>query len=170
MGTYITDPAAVPDDFGTGGRDLTPKGGSGKASESLAVRLQELRTAALALDVQLAALVASGAVAAVVADPGTAVAIPVDQSASIALVIAATGETNTLAIPTFEGQQLTLFADTLGASDTRIVTVASPVDQAGNDIVTFAAVGDFVKLQAITIAGTLRWQVTAIEGAVASGA
>lgn len=102
----------------------------------------------------------------VVADPGTGVALPVTDSASIAIETAA-AETNTLADPTFQGQTLTLFADTYAVGD-RVVTAASRVNQAGNTVMTFGAAGDFIKLEAITIGGALKWQVVSNDGVALS--
>lgn len=102
---------------------------------------------------------ASSAVEAVVADPGTATAIPVTRSAIINMTLAATGETNTLAIPAFIGQRLILNVDTVGAGDTRIITVAQGINVSNNTVMTFAEVRDCIELVATTVAGALRWQV-----------
>lgn len=99
-------------------------------------------------------------------DPGGAnAAIPVTRSASVAITTAG-AETNTLAIPTFRGQTLSLFTDTHVGN--RVVTSAARINQAGNTIMTFGAVGDFIKLEAITIGGALRWQVVANDGVALS--
>ena len=99
-------------------------------------------------------------------DPGTAAAIPVTRSASVAITSAG-AETNTLAIPTFVGQTLSLYLDT-DTSGARVVTSAQRINQAGNTVMTLTEVGDFIKLEAITIAGALRWQVVANDGVVLS--
>jgi len=95
----------------------------------------------------------------VIADPGTGVAIPVTASGSIAITTAA-AETNTLAIPTFVGQRLTLFVDTYAVGD-RVVTAASAINVANNTIMTFGAVSESITLQAITVAGALAWTIAA---------
>ena len=76
-------------------------------------------------------------------------------------------ETNTLAIPTFLGQTISLFVDT-DTSGARVVTSAQRINQAGNTVITMTEVGDFIKLEAITIGGALRWQVIANDGCVLS--
>lgn len=96
------------------------------------------------------------------ADPGTGVAIPVTRSASIAITTAA-AETNTLAIPTFVGQKLVLSMSVRAVGD-RVVTSAQRINTAGNTTITFDTAGDAIVLQAITIAGVLRWQVVVNDG------
>lgn len=96
----------------------------------------------------------------------TGTAIPVTHSGSFPVTTAA-AETNTLAIPTFLGQTLTIFVDTYAGGD-RVITSAQRINQAGNTVITLGAVGDFIKLEAITIGGALRWQVIANDGAALS--
>jgi hypothetical protein len=115
--------------------------------------------------VDLAGAVVKG-IGSALTDPGTAAAIPVTRSASVAIVTAGS-ETNTLAIPAFVGQTLSLYADTYAVGN-RVVTSAQRINQAGNTIMTFGAAGDFIKLEAITIAGALRWQVVANDGVALS--
>ncbi len=100
------------------------------------------------------------------ADPGTGVAIPVTRSASVAITTAA-AETNTLAIPTFVGQRLNLHCTVYAVGD-RVVTAAAAINQTGNTIMTFGAAGDAIALEAITVAGALRWQVVANDGVALS--
>jgi hypothetical protein len=104
----------------------------------------------------------------VIADPGTGVAIPVTANGSIALTIAATGETNTLAVPGWVGQRLSIIASVLGASDTRIITASQRINQTGNTVMTFAAAEDFIELVGVDIGGALRWQVVANDGVALS--
>jgi len=96
----------------------------------------------------------------------TGTAIPVTHSGSFPVTTAA-AETNTLADPTFLGQTITIFVDTYAVGD-RVITAASRINQAANTIITLGAVGDFIKLEAITIAGALKWQVIANDGAALS--
>lgn len=91
----------------------------------------------------------------VVADPGTAAAIPVDQSAYVGMTCAGT-ETGTLANPTFAGQRLLLCLDT-ATSGSRVVTAASAINQTGNNTLTFAQSRDAIELVGITVAGALKW-------------
>lgn len=107
-------------------------------------------------------VVADVKVAQRIVDPGTGVAIPVTASGSMAITQNG-AETNTLANPTFMGQTISLFVDT-DTSGQRVVTAAARVNQPGNTVMTFTSVGAFIKLEAITIAGALRWQVVAFEG------
>jgi len=94
-------------------------------------------------------------------------AIPVTKSGSVAIVTGAGGETNTLAIPTFLGQQLFLNCDTHGGGD-RVVTAASAINIAGNTVMTFGAARDNILLTAISIGGTLAWEVTINNNVVLS--
>lgn len=96
----------------------------------------------------------------------TGTAIPVTHSGSFPVTTAA-AETNTLADPTFLGQTITIFVDTYAVGD-RVITAASRINQAANTIITLGAVGDFIRLEAISIAGALRWQVVANDGAALS--
>lgn len=76
-------------------------------------------------------------------------------------------ETRTLAIPTSIGQDLTLMA---GATMTgaATITVASDIDENGNDTITLTNIGDMVRLIAVNDTGTLRWQYAG--GSLAAGA
>lgn len=110
--------------------------------------------------------IASGATTDVIADPGTGQAIPVTQNGYVPIVTAG-AETNTLAIPTFRGQRLTLTCDTHVGGD-RVVTSAQRINQAGNTVMTFNTAADTIELVAITVAGALRWQVVFNEGVTLS--
>lgn len=96
----------------------------------------------------------------------TGTAIPVTHSGSFPITQNG-AETNTLAIPTYLGQWLNIFVDT-DTSGARVITSAQRINQAGNTIITLTEVGDFIKLEAITIAGALRWQVVSNDGAALS--
>jgi hypothetical protein len=95
-----------------------------------------------------------------------AAAIPVTHSGSFPITQAG-AETNSLADPTYLGQWLSIFVDT-DTAGARVITAASRINQAANTIITLTEVGDFIKLEAITIAGALKWQVVANDGAVLS--
>ena len=101
----------------------------------------------------------------IVAATGTA--IPVTHSGSFPITQNG-AETNTLADPSFIGQWLSIFVDT-DTSGARVITAASRINQAANTIITLTEVGDFIKLEAITIAGALKWEVVSNDGAVLSG-
>lgn len=93
----------------------------------------------------------------------TGTAIPVTHSGSFPITQNG-AETNTLADPTFLGQTISIFVDT-DTSGARVITAASRINQAGNVTITLTEVGDFIKLEAITIGGALKWQVVANDGA-----
>lgn len=105
---------------------------------------------------------AATATANVIADPGTGNPIPVTTS-GVCMITTAAAETNTLAAPTFVGQELTLICDTYAVGD-RVVTSAAPINQAGNSVMTFGAAADFIVLRAVKIGGALRWRVVANDG------
>lgn len=103
----------------------------------------------------------------VIADPGTGNPIPVVNSSTIALTIGAAGETNSLAAPSFRGQTISLYADTVGGGN-RVITSAVSINQVTNTIMTFTGARDFIKLEAIYTGGALVWQVTANDGVALS--
>lgn len=103
-----------------------------------------------------------------VADPGTAAAIPVTNSIQIDLTIGTGAETNTLAIPTAIGQRILIIADTVGMGGSRAITAAAAINQAGNTIMTFAQAADFIELVAVNTGGALRWRVAANDGVALS--
>lgn len=108
-----------------------------------------------------------GPVVATIADPGDGEAIPVTGSGTVDLVTAG-AETRTLADPTFQGQELVLNMLTDGGDC--VVTAASPINQAGNDTLTFAAVRDCIHLRAINTASGLEWTVVGNDGVALSTA
>lgn len=95
---------------------------------------------------------------ALLADPGTAQAIPVTRSATIEFTVGAGAETNTLAIPAFVGQTMRLYCGTVGGG-TRAVTAASAINVAGNTVMTFNAARDYIVLNGVSIGGTRAWEV-----------
>lgn len=106
------------------------------------------------------------ATANTIADPGTGVAIPVTTDGVVPIVTAA-AETNTLAIPSYMGQELILTMNTRVGGD-RVVTASQAINQAGNTIMTFGAARDTICLRGITIGGALRWQVAWNDGVALS--
>lgn len=103
--------------------------------------------------------------AALLADPGDAAAIPVTRSATVPITTGAGGETGTLAIPTFLGQEMRLVFDVDGGGD-RVITVASAINVGGNTIITFATARQMLVLKATQLASALAWEVTANVGTV----
>lgn len=93
-----------------------------------------------------------------------AAAIPVTGNGIVALTIADAAETNTLAVPTFAGQEITIAVDTLAGSGTRAVTAASAINAAGNTIMTFDTAGDMIVLRGIKQGATFAWRVIANDG------
>ena len=102
------------------------------------------------------------------ADPGTGAAIGVTRSATVDMTIGSAGaETNTLAIPTFKGQKLILNVAVCGTG-TRAVTCAQAINRAGNTVMTFNAVRDFIELHTISVGAALRWTGASNDGVVLS--
>lgn len=123
-------------------------------------------SAALTWDQSADSLILSGVakIKAQTIAAATGTAIPVTHSGSFPITQNG-AETNTLADPTFIGQWLNIFVDT-DTSGARVITAASRINQAANTVITLSDVGDFIKLEAITIAGALKWQVVSNDGAV----
>lgn len=101
-----------------------------------------------------------------IADPGDAGAIPVTTGGSCALTSAGAGETRTLAIPTYIGQLLTLFHEVDGGDID--VTVASPINKAGNTGINLAAIRDSITLIGAEGGGVLLWRVLQNDGCTLS--
>ncbi len=101
------------------------------------------------------------------ADPGDGVAIPVTRSATVAFTTGGSGETNTIAVPSFIGQRMILCLDVDGGGD-RVVTVAQPVNQTGNNTLTFADANDRCILETIQVAGGLVWTLSHNDGVALS--
>jgi predicted RecA/RadA family phage recombinase len=97
----------------------------------------------------------------VIADPGNAGAIDVTASGVVALVSTA-AQTRTLAAPTFAGQELSLGFKTDGGDI--VVACATFFNLTGNNRLTFAAAGEFVRLQAVESGVNLRWRVVGKDG------
>lgn len=100
-----------------------------------------------------------------IADPGDTGAIGVDKS-GVCPIVTAGAETRTLAIPSFIGQSVMLCLDTDGGD--AVITVASAVNQTGNNTLTFADAGDEISLKAISVGGTLAWRVASNDGVALS--
>lgn len=96
-----------------------------------------------------------------IADPGDAGAIPVTQSGHVALVTGG-AETRTMAIPSVTGTEIHLSLKTDGGDC--VVTVAGPVNVAGNTVLTFDNESEHILLKAIDANGTLEWSVVANDG------
>jgi len=94
-------------------------------------------------------------------------AVPVNVSGQYQIATAA-AETNTMAIPATTGLLVSLYC-TVHAVGDRVITVDSAINQAGNTVMTFGAVGDWIMLQSITTTGgTLAWRVVSNDGVALS--
>ncbi len=84
-------------------------------------------------------------------------------------ITTAGAETNTLADPAFIGQIVSFLCIVYAAGD-RVITAASAINQAGNTIMTFGAVDDFIQLIGVDTdgAGSLEWRVMSNDGAALS--
>lgn len=100
-----------------------------------------------------------------IADPGNAGAIPVTDSGVCPLVTAG-AETRTMDVPAYEGEEILLPFRTDGGDC--VLAVATTVNQAGNNRVTFNDAGDWIKFVAIKIGANLRWRIAASEGVTLS--
>jgi hypothetical protein len=96
-----------------------------------------------------------------ITDPGDAGAIPVTDS-GYCNIVSAGAETRTIAAPTFVGQKLILNLHTDGGNVT--VTVATTVNQTGNNPLVFGDAGDCVILEAKQNGANIRWTVATADG------
>lgn len=97
----------------------------------------------------------------VIADPGNAGAVAVTASGNCPIVTAG-AETRTVAAPTFAGQQLLLHMKTDGGN--AVVTIASTVNQTGNNTLTFADVNDSILLVGVESGANKVWRVVCNDG------
>lgn len=111
------------------------------------------------------ALIVNNAIAGLIADPGNGGAIPVTKSGYVPIVTAGS-ETRTLAAPTFIGQELLLYIKTDGG--TCVITVASAINQTGNNTITLADVRDVIRLVCIESGSSKVWHVVSSDGAALS--
>lgn len=100
-----------------------------------------------------------------IVDPGDAGAIPVIRSGYVPLVTGA-AETRTLADADAPGLTLDLYFKTDVGNC--VVTSASPINQTGNNTMTFADVGDHLRLSSIEDGADLEWRVVANDGVALS--
>ena len=99
-------------------------------------------------------------------DPGDTGNIETPQSGFINLVTAG-AETRTLDDPQFEGQVLDLFFET--DVDDCVITADSAINQNGDTIMTFADIGDHIRLLGGRAGGGAReWRVLANDGVALS--
>ena len=105
------------------------------------------------------------ALTAEVTDPGASGAIPVTNGGSCQIVTAA-AETRTLAIPTNVGQVLSLCMKTDGGNCT--VTVASAINQTGNNTIQLNDAGDTIILVGVQVGANKAWRVVVNDGCTLS--
>lgn len=110
-------------------------------------------------------VVTQGGLENAITDPGNAGAIPVTRTGRVALVSAG-AETRTIAAPSFAGQELLLYMKTDGGDIT--VTVATTVNEAGNNTIVFDNTGEACRLVAVEEGANLRWRLAAVDGAALS--
>lgn len=142
-----------------------------------AVLLDLVQDGAFVADAGTRALFGAGFVTAAMlaadVETWTTVVAPADAAALAPTVntqydiTTAAAETNTLAIPSFLGQ-VVAFTTAVYAVGDRVITVASAINQAGNTIMTFGAVGDTIVLRGVSQGGTLRWIVEMNDGVALS--
>lgn len=108
-----------------------------------------------------AAATAAGQITAAIADPGNAGAIPVTGSGYVPIVTAG-AETRTIAAPTFVGQELLVYMKTDGGD--AVITVATGINQTGNNTITMNDAGDSIRLVAIESGSNKRWRVAFNDG------
>jgi len=95
----------------------------------------------------------------------TGAAIPVTASGRIALTTAGGGENRTLAIPTFEGQRLTI--ESIAANAAHTVTCAAAFDPLGAVVLYFkGGVNEQITLEARMVVAGLVWRVAVDEDLV----
>lgn len=112
-----------------------------------------------------ATLIVNNVTTSAIADPGNAGAIPVTGSGYVPIVTAGS-ETRTLAAPAFIGQELLIYVKTDGG--TCVITVASAINQTGNNTITMADVRDVIRLVAIESGSSKVWHVVSNDGAALS--
>ena len=94
---------------------------------------------------------------------------PIDlegKSGGVCNLKSAGAETRTLAAPSREGHIVTLGFDTDGGDC--VVTVATAINQTGNNTLTFADAGDEITLRAIRKANIPVWRVASNDGVALS--
>jgi len=154
---YITPP---PGDIATHIGDAT----GAHAASAISVLDTGGFTAEIEVEAALAELYPKAPVA--IADPSDAGVIPVTRSATMALTSTGVVDTRSLAIPSLAGTSLLLSFD-VDAGDLA-VTCAGGINVAGNTVMTFDTAGQYIKLEAATVAGALVWRVIANDGVVLS--
>lgn len=100
-----------------------------------------------------------------ITDPGASGEIPVTRSGNVPLTTA-TAETRTVAIPAVAGITLSISLAVDGGDCT--ITVASAINQAGNNTIVLGDAGDTVVLTAVKVGVVLAWRLVVNDGATLS--
>ena len=106
------------------------------------------------------------ALAATIADPGSAGTIFTDKSLGVVDLVTAAAEARTLADPVANGQILTLNLKTDGGDAT--ITTSTAYDENGSTSIVFANTGEYVKFISIpdpASSGDFVWRITSYDGA-----
>lgn len=101
----------------------------------------------------------------IITDPGDGEAIPVTRPGVVNLVTGG-AETRTIDRPTLANQELILNFQTDGGDC--VITVATTVNQTGNNTLTLADAGDQIILRAGRSGGNLVWRVASNDGVALS--
>jgi hypothetical protein len=100
-------------------------------------------------------------------DPGSGVAINYSRWGMVVpfTIAASTAETNTLAAPLNANQRIVMFAQSVGSSGSRVVTVASAINKDGDLTLTFDSVDEWCVLTSVPVgSGVFEWRYEAGEG------
>lgn len=112
---------------------------------------------------QVEDIYALGVAPEIIPDPGDAGTIDVSRSGYCELSSGGGGETRTLPDPTFRGQVIDLVF-VVDGSDI-VITSDSPINQTGNTSLTFADVGDHLRLMgAYNATDGWEWKVVCNDG------
>lgn len=95
----------------------------------------------------------------VIADPGAGQAIPVTASGLVNLVSGAVEETRSLALPTIDGQRMTVAMKTFGGGNIILTVAGGYDDQAGHTHLLFTGAGQTVELVASASGAGLVWNL-----------
>jgi hypothetical protein len=98
-----------------------------------------------------------------IADPGNAGAIPVTRSGSVGLTTSSGAETRTLAIPGVAGITLVI-SHAVDGGGAATITVASAINQTGNNTIALQDAGDTIVLTAVLVGAALAWRVVVNDG------
>ena len=100
-----------------------------------------------------------------ISDPGDAEALPSYRS-GVCNIVSEGIETRTLAVPEAVGLRLALCFKTDGGDVT--ITVASAINQNGDNTILLNSAGDFIELVAVMIGANLAWRVVINDGCTLS--